>query len=237
MLKIGGSVITDKSEGAFEKVRMDKLDEICRVIADFSGELILVHGAGSFGHPQVKKYGIEKPLGVSNVHLSCLRLNEMLCRKLVSFGVAALPIHPIEVFRKGRESEFVDLVGEAVERGFLPVLHGDVVFAAKGYEVLSGDNIAVLLAEKLNASRIGFATDVEGILVGGKVVNVFDSSMMSELKGAEKKADVTGGMRGKVEKIVSLLNSSGCRAFIFRGNAENVAKFLRGERVGTEVVK
>ncbi|WP_197030932.1 amino acid kinase family protein [Archaeoglobus fulgidus] len=55
ILKIGGSVITDKSRGAFEKLKERELREVCRAISEKWRNLIVVHGAGSFGHPQRKK--------------------------------------------------------------------------------------------------------------------------------------------------------------------------------------
>jgi len=230
-------VITDKSEGAFESVKFRELDEVCAAIAENPEDLVVVHGAGSFGHPQVKKYGIGDAFGVARVHISCLKLNEIFCSKLSDYGVAVIPLHPIELFRR-QENELrcdIEKILEAAERGFLPVLHGDVIFCDEGFEVLSGDDIVVFLAERINASRVGFATDVEGILVGGKPVSFFNATMLEEIGGADYKADVTGGMRAKVEKLLKM--RSPAEVYIFRGSGENVARFLKGEKVGTEVVR
>ena len=59
LLKIGGSVLTDKRRES--TLREDNLRMVARQIADAkSSRLILVHGAGSFGHPQVVKYLIQR---------------------------------------------------------------------------------------------------------------------------------------------------------------------------------
>ena len=63
ILKIGGSIITDKNS-IEPKVNYDNLDRISSEIAnafnnkslDIADGLIIVHGAGSFGHTPAKKY-------------------------------------------------------------------------------------------------------------------------------------------------------------------------------------
>ncbi len=234
ILKLGGSIITNKR--GFEELNEIALKEICVAIAANSKDLILVHGAGSFGHPHVKKFGISNSLSVARIHLACLKLSNAVCNTLADFGVAALPIHPLEFFRKVK-GELVcnlDYITKALEAGFTPVLHGDVILSDDSFEVLSGDDIVIFLAEKFDAERIGFATDVEGVVVNGKIVNSFSAAMLSSI-GESDKPDVTGGMRAKLEKILNMHAS--CKAYIFKGTAENVAKFLNGEKVGTEVVR
>ncbi|KUJ92832.1 MULTISPECIES: isopentenyl phosphate kinase [Archaeoglobus] len=230
ILKIGGSVITDKSRGAFEKLKERELREVCRAISEKWRNLIVVHGAGSFGHPHVKKFGLS-PLGASKVHLGCLRLSERFCSALTEFEVPAYPIHPFLAYS-------VEIVDKAMKSGFLPVLHGDVVMAEK-IEVLSGDDIVAHLAEAFKAEKIGFATDVEGVYdFNGNVIDRLDRSLLEEMiaKGgvAKGKEDVTGGMLRKLQKLYEM--GHGCKAYVFKGNYENLKKFLQGEKVGTEVI-
>jgi isopentenyl phosphate kinase len=235
ILKVGGSVITDKDEGAFEKLNRDALKEVCRAISESWDGLIVVHGAGSFGHPHVKKYGLNT-LGASKVHLACLRLSEHFCSTLVEFGVAALPIHPMTFYTRTSDLECnVEYITRALNSGFLPVLHGDVIFGKDGIEVLSGDDIVIHLAECIKPSRIGFATDVDGVLLKGKVVERLDIETVERIgyEGREK-TDVTGGMLNKIRKVFSMNHR--CEVFIFRGDYGNLKRFLKGEKVGTEVV-
>jgi len=62
ILKIGGSVITEK--GSVSRAREAEIDRISREIAvfrkDSDSQLILVHGAGSFGHPHAMKYRLSE---------------------------------------------------------------------------------------------------------------------------------------------------------------------------------
>lgn len=70
ILKIGGSILTEK-DSARPEVDYESLERIAGEIEDalYSEEmsndlvdgLIIVHGAGSFGHPPAKKYKIGEP--------------------------------------------------------------------------------------------------------------------------------------------------------------------------------
>lgn len=226
ILKLGGAIVTDKSVGAFEKFREDKIFELCEAISEKYGDLILVHGAGSFGHPHVQMFGLKDPLAISKIHSACLKLNYRICDELVKRGVPALPIHPLE----GLDFAFIR---KALSIGFLPVLHGDVKIEEKGFRVISGDEIAVKLAKELKVQYLGFATDVDGVYVDGRVVEIFDRSMIESVGSSNAKADVTGGMRKKLEMVFELDET---KVFIFKGTAENVRKFLNLQRVGTMVV-
>ncbi len=218
ILKIGGSVITNK-EG-FEDLNKKAIEEISSAIARNYMDLILVHGAGSFGHPHVKKYGLENPISIAKIHDACIRLNEEFCKKLLEFNVPAIGLDPMT-------SDF-SKVAELLRKGFLPVLHGDVNL---DFGITSGDDLVVEFAEKFKAERIGFATNVEGVIVGGKVVRKFTRGMEADKIG---ESDATGKMEGKLERIFAMKHR--CRVFIFKGIGENVKKFLDGEEVGTEVI-
>lgn len=218
ILKIGGSVITRK-EG-YEEINEDAIEEICSVIAEDHCNLILIHGAGSFGHPHVKRFGLSDAISIAKIHNACVRLNEFFCRKLIEYGIPAIGVHPM--------SCSYELIPKILEKGFVPVLHGDT---SSEFKVVSGDEVAVFLANAFNADRLGFATNVEGVIVNGKIVKKFTRDMVADQIGEN---DATGKMRGKLEKIFSLKTK--CRVFIFKGERENIKKFLSGEEVGTEVV-
>jgi len=242
ILKIGGSVITDKSPGTFDVAKMDEIEKVAKEIASNPENLIIVHGVGSFGHPYVEKYKLKerKDLrGVVETHLACKRLNSMLCEALLDAGVNAAPIHPFSAFRVAERLEFdVDFILSLLNNGMLPVIHGDMVYnrLKDSFDVVSGDRIVSELAEVLEVERVGFATDTDGILVDGKVVEEVNSENLDEvLKSigeAGSKSDVTGGMRGKVLSMLQIP----AEVFIFSGlKSGNIIKFLKGERVGTRL--
>ncbi|MDD1733806.1 MAG: uridylate kinase, partial [Methanothrix sp.] len=130
ILKIGGSILTDKSRELAARP-----EEIARVAAEIAirpEDLVLVHGAGSFGHIPAKKYGLPqdfRPEGLRMTHLSVARLCEMVVEALGQAGVDCLPVHPLSsaMLCQGRiESFFLGPVREMIKNGIMPVLHGDV---------------------------------------------------------------------------------------------------------------
>lgn len=218
ILKVGGSVITHKEK--FESFNELAIEDVCTAIAENYRDLILIHGAGSFGHPHVKKFGLKDPISVAKIHDACVRLNERFCKKLIEFNVPAVGIHPFTCS--------FSIVSKLLEKGFLPVLHGDV---NSNFEIVSGDDLVVELAEKFKAERIGFATNVEGIFVNGKITEKFTREMKADSIG---EIDATGNMGRKIGRVFGMKHL--CRVFIFKGSGENIKKFLKGEELGTEVI-
>lgn len=246
ILKIGGSVITDKSadDGA---AKMDEIKRIASEIADFDGKLIIVHGAGSFGHPQVKRFGLTGKFdhaGSIITHMSVRELNTMVVETLNSAGVNALPVHPMAcaVSENSRiKSMFLEQIDEMLANGFVPVLHGDMVMDSElGTSVLSGDQIVPYLAIKMKASRIGIGSAEEGVLDNkNEVIPKISNENFDEVReylGGSSKTDVTGGMLGKVLELLNLSEQSSSTSYIFNaGNSGNISDFLKGKNIGTAI--
>ena len=99
ILKLGGSVITDKSKKySFKKEVVNRLSA---EIKKANKELIIVHGAGSFGHILAKEYDLnsgyknDKQLqGFSLTHAMVQKLNTMVLDSLHEHGIAAVSIPP-----------------------------------------------------------------------------------------------------------------------------------------------
>lgn len=242
ILKIGGSVITDKTPGVFEKARIDEIERIAEEISKEPENLILVHGAGSFGHPYVEEFNLRKEQdskGVVLTHLACRRLNTILCSSLFEKGVNIIPLNPLSCIKVGKNVEIdAEFLKSLVDNGFVPVLHGDMVYnrQTNSFEVLSGDRIVIEIAKALNIRKIGFATDIKGLIVNERVLEkaTLNHELVEMVGGAEAKSDVTGGMRGKIESLILLPKNS--EVLIFSGFEKgNIMKFLRNERVGTEL--
>ncbi|TGC11446.1 isopentenyl phosphate kinase [Methanolobus halotolerans] len=248
VLKIGGSVITDKgkNEGA---ARYEEIERIAREISEFDTGLVIVHGAGSFGHPQAKRYELNgkfDPRGSIITHLSVKDLNKLVVSYLNDAGVNAIGIHPMNcvVSDDARiKSMFLAHIQEMIDRGFVPVLHGDVVMDERlGTSVLSGDQIVPYLAFKLKAERIGIGSAAEGVLDGsGKTIGRITPDNFDQIKqfiSGSANTDVTGGMLGKVLELLNLSESSNITSYIFNaGQAGNVSGFLSGEDIGTAISK
>ncbi|VVB95706.1 Isopentenyl phosphate kinase [uncultured archaeon] len=246
ILKIGGSVITDKS--SVSSAREDEIDRISEEIASFKSNsdsnLILVHGAGSFGHPQAMKYRLGERFdaeGVYLTHVSVKTLNSMVVESLNRAGAHALPVHPLSscLLENGKLIEFqLSQVKLMLERGIIPVIHGDVVMdRIKGAAVLSGDRIIPYIALVLNASKIGAGSDVDGVMdergiVIKKITPLSFAGIKKNIKGSAS-TDVTGGMLGKVSELLELAGK-GINSRIFNASRKDqVSRFLYGDDVGT----
>ncbi|MFA4935520.1 MAG: isopentenyl phosphate kinase [Candidatus Methanoperedens sp.] len=248
ILKIGGSVITVKDSDIPEQAKSADIDRLSHEIASFKSgsgsKLILIHGAGSFGHPQAMKYRLNEEFnarGVYITHASVKRLNSMVLDSLNNAGVPSLPVHPLNscLFDNGKLVSFqLEQIKVMLERGVVPVLHGDVVMdRTKGAGVLSGDRIIPYLALELKASQIGAGSDVDGVLdYSGNVIKKITPhsfvDMKKDIRGSGS-TDVTGGMLGKVSEFLELANK-GISSRIFNASRKGmVSRFLYGEDVGT----
>ena len=248
ILKLGGSAITNKN--GWMSANPKAIGSLAIAVAHAwkrgSRNLIIVHGAGSFGHALVIKWKLnngvktaEQKVACAKTHAACCALSAMVTGALVSKGVPAISIPPQEIV-KSRNRRIVKfdtrLVFSTLKAGKVPVLFGDMVPDSKlGFSVCSGDQIVAYLGKK--ASRIIMASNVEGVMAKGKLVPIITrknfASIAPHLKGSSAK-DVTGGMAGKVREIMAIKKP----AFIVNArNPGRVASLLLGKKaVCTKIV-
>jgi isopentenyl phosphate kinase len=244
ILKLGGSVITDKSAGcAVDKVR---LTSVAKAIAGAkSRDMVVIHGAGSCGHPEAKRYHLDKGAlagntdGIFVTHRAVSSLNDAVVAALREEGVAALGVHPLHtgIADKGRLVGFECRHVETMLRlGMVPVIHGDVVMdLSRGACIVSGDQLVRYLAVALRISRVGLATDVPGVLDRGIVIPEITRKTVPNLQiGSSSNTDVTGGMRGKIDELLGLADA-GIRSDIF--HVSRTADFLKGSGHGGTMVR
>ena len=243
VLKLGGSVVTRKDDP--ETVDRDALDAAARAVGDggtaADGDLVVVHGGGSFGHHHAAAHDVTDAAGthdvmaVAAIHGAMCTLNDAVVGALREAGVPAVPVHPLSLGRRDDEGRLA-LPAAGVEtmlgEGITPVLHGDLVpHNREGFTVLSGDEIVVSLARSLGADRVGLCSTVPGVLdADGAVVDEIDSiESVADVLGESEATDVTGGMAGKVRALLELP----VPASIF--DLDSLGPFLAGGSPGTTV--
>lgn len=259
ILKLGGSVITRK-EAQKPKLNQKNLERIAHEISQSNyKKLIIVHGAGSFGHPFAKKYGIgdeitdqqdltRKKLGFSITQHAVRELNNIVCHYLRKNGIFAVSIQPSSLIQTRNKRIHVgdlNIIRKYLELDFVPVLHGDVVLDADKsvkMAVLSGDQIVQYLALHLEPERVILATDVDGIY--HKDPKKYDDARLLEVVSRKDhlqieetdRVDVTGGMGGKITELLSLADQ-GVESEIINANRINlIRKAINGEKViGTTI--
>jgi isopentenyl phosphate kinase len=240
VLKLGGSVVTEKDQP--EMVDEERLASLAGALGESDiSDLVVVHGAGSFGHHYADAHGVSvtegthDPEAVRDIAATMERLNEAVVSALADAGVPAVPVHP---FSAGHRTAGGDLqlslaqVGAMLDEGFVPVLHGDILTqVGKGATILSGDELVTELATALDADRVGLCSTVPGVLdESGEVVDVIDAyDDVAAALGESEATDVTGGMAGKVRSLLAL----GSPAFVFGPDA--LRTFLAGEDAGTRI--
>jgi len=260
LLKIGGSVCTQKSAGKF-RVRAGP---VARIAAEIAGarkqrpfRLIVVNGAGPFGHVNVLNYDINDGLrtardyeGFAKTVADCAYLNWRIAEILRRKGLLAYPLPSSSVVvqsRKKISSFCVDAMRTlwASCEDIVPVMNGTMVpDVGLGGSVVSGDAVIERLAGAMATSLVIFATDVDGIFTAdprksarARLVQEVTKENFDRLRkgiSGSSGADVTGGMLGKAERLLAL----GCPSVIVNGNRPGrVGGALMGRPVKGTVIK
>ncbi len=257
ILKIGGSVITDKNGDLAAKTEdINRIaEEIKRADMD---NLVIVHGGGSFGHPTAQKYGIQDGLkepsqkvGFSETHHVMTVLNGLIMDALVWHEIPALSITPSTCImtENGRIKYFDDTVlCNCMKMGFVPVLYGDAVLDDKmGFTVLSGDQLVAHLAVKLKAQKIVIGVDTDGLYEADPKVDKnakpYLKLNLEQLKRVQAKignaqtTDVTGGMAGKIAELIPAVEAGVPVQIINATRNLRVLRGLTGEKIEGTIIE
>lgn len=226
LVKLGGSLITDKRRP--ETPRAATIRRLAREIAEGAAasgaRLIVGHGSGSFGHVAAASTGIHRGLrskahlrGVSETQAAARRLHDRVVGALREAGASPFSFAPSSflIGSGGRPARsFVDPILEALDRGLLPVVYGDVVLDRKqGVSIFSTE--AVFEAVAAGASRRG--RRVKFALWLGETPGVYDErgatipritppgwARIRRHVGGSAGTDVTGGMVLRVATALRL---------------------------------
>lgn len=264
-MKLGGSLITKKSTEDFpfemgrirfsaeNYMRLDVIkkivDEITSVKREKEFSLILINGAGPFGHFLVKKYIEKKKLfDVKTIHYSVFILNEKLIRcfgnnlKLKSIA----PFDTCYLTNAGFDvSSLWTQVEQTLNKNIIPSTYGDIVptMGMTGrlgnYDVISGDDLAVGMARFWKPDKIIMVTDVDGVYTKDPKTNK-DAQLIKRLdektriEYSSNTIDVSGGIESKVKKLL-ITKEFGVKSQIINGLVENNVRnvLLGDESIGT----
>ncbi|MCK9151355.1 isopentenyl phosphate kinase [Methanobacterium alcaliphilum] len=261
ILKLGGSIITVKGAES-PTIDKDNLNRISREIKNgIKKDLIIVHGAGSFGHPFARGYEIGNPItseeeferkriGFSLTQSWVKKLNTLVCDAFREQGIPAVSIQPSSfIITHGKRIEIanLDLIIEYLNQGFVPVIYGDVVLDTDEnikMAVLSGDQIINHLAINLTPTRVILGTDVDGVFnknpkkdSGAELIEKFTSLNDLDSLDTTTNIDVTGGMVGKLKELLHLAEAGIESEIINAGKEGLIEKALNGEEVFGTTIK
>lgn len=274
IIKMGGAAFTDKSsrETLHDSFPL-LLSTLCsslKLVEEEKEQMreeggvgtILIHGAGSFGHFDAKKYCLQQGIakeysqeGIALTRRSVTKLNGIFINKLVESGLPAVGVSPFGSWEttNGQVTKHnISDLSFMLSNGLIPVLHGDVVMdREKGCTILSGDTIAETISAILRPKFVVFITDVAGVYdipphladakllrnlsvpKKGKAENPGDAPVTSG--GHEH--DVTGGMTQKLWSAKEI-SSLGITVHIINSQVSNLGSILKwGDtpKIGTTI--
>jgi len=224
-LKLGGSLITDKSAESVARPRVIRrlAREVRIALNKRPGlKLILGHGSGSFGHVVASRHGTRKGVkgieawqGFSEVADAAAQLNRIVTAAFVKEGVPVLSLAPSALARceKGTlvKLDMTSLMN-ALKSGLVPLVYGDVAFdSAWGGTIASTEDVFAYLAQEMSPTRILLASDVPGVFgqaSATRVVPVITPATLEKIRPAlsgSRGTDVTGGMAAKVMQMLTLV--------------------------------
>jgi isopentenyl phosphate kinase len=258
LLKLGGSLITDKTRPYTPRLEVmnDLAIQISLVFQENSGmRLVLGHGSGSFGHEAASQVGTRTGVsgkkawrGFAEVWYQASTLNHLVVKAMRNAGLPGVTLSPLSAVT-ARDGQVIswDLapLEAALENGLLPILQGDVVFdQTRGGTILSTEDLFAHLARQLHPKRILLAGLETGVwedfplrtrIIEEMSLQSYKQNAMS-LKGSTG-ADVTGGMKAKVTEMLSLVEQvPGLEVLIFSGETPgSVRRALQGENPGTRI--
>lgn len=252
LIKLGGSIITEKSQtkvANIEKIAQLSL-ELKNALKKTSDHIILGHGGGSFPHHSAAKYqtidGIvnEKSfMGMAEVRYDASELNQIVTSHLIAIGVPAFTVAPSSFLTTNNrkvDQVFTSSLLNLLKTSVLPVVYGDIITDKKiGCTIYSTEQILNILAEVL--AEYGYSSKLiieigktDGVYDDeGKTIPLIDKNNYKEIqhmfKGSESQ-DVTGGMAHKVKEAYELAEK-GIPTVIISSEKGNLEKAILGKDV------
>lgn len=257
LIKLGGSVITDKSKPFTSRPEMIKnLAGQIKKAWESGYRFVISHGSGSFGHTSASKYKttegikkIEDVYGLAVVQNDALKINRIVNQIFLNEGLPVLSFVPssFSIAKDGQLKDiFVESIAEALKIDSLPLVFGDIILDTKrGCTIFSGETTLDNLINPLK--EVGFLVDkviqcgnTDGVYdKKGKTIPLITKESFLTLKKhifSSPSTDVTGGMLHKIEESL-LMTEKGIYSSIINGEKEdNLIKAIFGENfIGTKI--
>ena len=265
IVKLGGGCITHKATRC--KANLKNIKNICRTVAEIIHHgycVVLVHGAGSFGHIDARRYrlvegyvpgaNVDQDKGVSEVRGQMDRLNGIVCAEMRRACKKYAPECDIKVvsipprtFARNTGARFAGNLQQFAEGGCstLAITFGDVVQcdSPKLFGILSGDDLMLRLSEELpGVTHVVFFMVEDGVLTvpgsEGKLIEVWNSSKSVGFRSSHNsKIDVTGGILYKIERAEMIANKVPHVWFLSGAFPDRLkALLMRNDVLGTRIM-
>lgn len=226
-LKLGGSLITDKMNARsarLETIRRlaDEIQAARQSLPDL--QLVLGHGSGSFGHVPADAYhtrdGVHSAKGWQGfleVWRQARDLNQLVLDVLTRAGVPVMAFPPSAMIQAAGSQPVSVQTGpllSALKAGLVPLVAGDVIFdSVLGGTIFSTEDVFLALAPSILPDRVLICGIEAGVWQDYPTntrlisrITPADHKRMENTLGGSAGIDVTGGMRSKVDQMVTLVS-------------------------------
>jgi isopentenyl phosphate kinase len=225
-LKLGGSLITDKTREATARPEViRRLAQEVRAALKARPELrlLLGHGSGSFGHILAHRYHVHTGCtdfwGYAATGAIAARLNRLVTDTFLEEGMPVVSIQP-SASARSRGGKLIEMatgpIQDALNHRLAPLVYGDVSFdEIQGSAIVSTEQAFFYLTKKLLPARIILAGEVAGVFTSDPLrdpaahlipeITSSNIEQVWQMLSGSFAVDVTGGMLSKVMTMVDLV--------------------------------
>ena len=259
VVKYGGSAMVD--ENLKKQVIQD-----CTLLKLVGFKPVIVHGGGKEISRWVEKAGMtpefinglrvtdEATMEIAEMVLN--RVNKSLVQMVESLGVHAIGISGkdgklLEVDKKLSNGQDIGFVGEVkkvnpeilydlLEKDFLPIICPIGVDDDFNTYNINADDAACAIAKAIEAEKLAFLTDIEGVCKDPSDKTTLISEMsISEAKKLIEDGFIGGGMLPKLKNCIDAVESGVNRVHILDGRVAHclLLEFFTNRGIGTALIR
>ncbi len=258
VVKYGGSAMVDEAlkQQVIQDVTLLKL---------VGFKPIIVHGGGKEISRWVSRVGMEPKflngLRVTDaptmelVEMVLGKVNKELVKLVQSLGVRAIGISGkdgglLKVTKKYADGEDIGFVGEVqsvnaeilcdlLEKDFLPIVCPVGLDEKSDTYNINADDAACAIARAMNAEKLAFLTDIEGVYKDPKDPNTLISELkVSEARKLMDEGYIGGGMLPKLNNCIDAIENGVSRVHILDGRIPHclLLEIFTNQGIGTAIL-
>lgn len=259
VVKYGGSAMVDEAlkRRVIQDVTLLKL---------VGFKPIIVHGGGKDISRMVERVGME-PKFVNGLRVTDAetmeiaemvlgKVNKSLVQLVESLGVRAIGISGkdgalLKVNKKYSNGEDIGFVGDVkevntqilwdlLEKDFLPIVCPVGLDDEYNTYNINADDAACAIAQAMQAEKLAFLTDIEGVYKDPKDPETLISELtVSEAEGLMADGYIGGGMLPKLQNCIDAINSGVSRVHILDGRIPHclLLEIFTNKGIGTAILK
>jgi len=257
VIKLGGGLITNKNKvKTIDKNAINKVCEVVKILIEEGYKIIIVHGAGSYGHILSKETKIAEGINqdiyekqikaVKQIRKDMRELNDEVIDSLKQINLDSIGFPP-SIWAKNTGKKFNgDISIFEIKKGeIIPICFGDIVQRddEKEFGILSGDDLMYRIS--IEIPNVNFSIfllgDVDGVM--DRPPDDLDASLISVWNKNDSirtshnsEIDVTGGMDLKLMRASEISNEIENVWFLNGNNPERMLQLVRtGHTIGTKI--